>query len=173
MRLNTPYQAPSQEIALYLQFNRAVGNYNLQLNKLSLTGGASWIKNPTAKRANQGEIHSFALDNTKELEQGHAFWLSTIRDLDPENRTALNQALTQKLNTLNSILESGVDQGSMASIEAPLLELETNLKKSPNHIKIALLNKSIISVYESGSITIKFFKKCFKFLLSTILLVLG
>ena len=92
---------PSQEITLYLQSNRAIGSYNLQLNKLSLIGGASWINDPSVDNANQGEIHSFADEHTKELEQGHAFWLSTIRDINPENRTVVNEALTEKLNTLN------------------------------------------------------------------------
>jgi hypothetical protein len=139
MRLNTP----SQEITLYLQSDPGIGSYNLQLNKLSLTGGASWIRNPTVavNNANQGEIHSFANKHTKKLEQGHAFWLSTIGDINPENRTVVNEALTEKLNTLNSILESGINQGSMASIEAPLSKLEESLKNSPNHVKIGLLNK--------------------------------
>ena len=53
----------------------------------------------------------------------------------------VNEALTEKLNTLNSILESGINQGSMASIEVPLSELEESLKNSPNHVKIGLLNK--------------------------------
>ena len=86
MRLNTP----SQEITLYLQSNRAIGSYNLQLNKLSLTGGASWIQFLTVL-GNEYSISLFHYRN-----HGAAFGRILVGMQVPEGKRAgLRKALNR------------------------------------------------------------------------------
>ena len=130
---NSYYIIPSKTIESYL-----ITRDKTQVKKLSLTSGASWIHSPAEEFMHGHEIHSVARDNRDLLNIGHAFWLEKITGINPEDRNAVNQALTPYLTTLKEIIQNGVAQETQASVKHSLSDLEKSLRNTPSLVKDTL-----------------------------------
>ena len=132
--INAINTLPTHIIDTYMQ-TRSKG---VKAEELSLTSGASWIHSRRVEDRQLDNVHEASRANYKLLEQGHNFWLTKITGVNPQDRDAVNQALTACLNTLKGIIQNGIAQETHASVKASLPDLEESLRNTPSLVKETL-----------------------------------
>ena len=111
---------------------------SVKVEELSLTSSASWIHSRRVEDRQLDDLHEASRANHKLLKEGHNFWLAKITGFDPQDRDAVNKALTPYLTTLKEIIQNGVTQETQASIKISRSDLEESLRNTPPLVKDAL-----------------------------------
>ena len=132
--INAINTLPTHIIDTYMQ-TRSKG---VKAEELSLTSGASWIHSRRVEDRQLDNVHEASRANYKLLEQGHNFWLTKITGVNPQDRDAVNKALTPYLTTLKEIIQNGVTQETQASIKISRSDLEESLRNTPPLVKDTL-----------------------------------